>query len=171
MRFALICSFVCILSAHSRPIELLTYQELQDQADVVLVLKVETITAREPKPREMVDTNFYRCYMAECKVLSVLKGSLEQKVLSIPFFQHPQGLPGFNGAVAAPFSLEDGITFLAFMKRDRKGQLIPVTGEYDAGLSIKMMFDRPNPRHVKLPGPATKPAEPGASPNAAPPHR
>ncbi len=172
MRLALIVMFACILSAHSRPIEVPTYQELQTRADVILVLKVQAITEREPKAGERVDTNFYQCYTAECKVLSVLKGNLEQKLLSVPFFQHPQGIPGFNGAIAAPFSLEDGVVFLAYMKRSQKDELTPVTGNYDAGLSIKMMFDRRgDPQHVKLPPHATKPAEPGASPNAAPPHR
>jgi len=172
MRLALIVTFVCILSAHSRPIEVPTYQELQARADLVLILKVQAITAREPKTGEKVDTSFYQCYTAECNVLGVLKGNLEQKVLSIPFFQHPQGMPGFNGAVAAPFSLDDAFVFLAFMKRSQNGQLTPVTGNYDAGLSIKMMYNwQPDPRHVKLPPHTTNAAEPGTAPNAAAPHR
>ena len=96
MRLPLILMFVCIIKAHSRPIDVPTYQELHDRADLVLVLKVQAITAREPKVGEAVDTNFYRCYTAECRVLGVLKGNLKPKVLSIPFFQHPEGLPGFN---------------------------------------------------------------------------
>jgi hypothetical protein len=170
MRLALIVTFICLLSVHSRPVEVPTYQELQDKADLVLILKVQAITTREPKPGENVDTNFYQCYTAECKVLGVLKGALEQKVLSIPFFQHPEGIPGFNGAVAAPFSLDDAVVFLAFMKRGPKGQLTPVTGEYDAGLSIKMMLAWwPDLRHLKLPPHPTKPT--GAPTNAAPPPR
>ncbi len=170
MRLGLLLLCLCVASAQARPLEVPTYEELQKRADVVLVLRVKAITPRQTKPSEGIDTTFYRGYTAACSVLAVLKGSFDGKELSIPFFQHPQALPGFNGAVAAPFSLEESLAYLAFMKRADNGQLTPVTGNYDAGLSIKMMFDRwPDPRHVKLPVEPSGRGEQGGAANRSQP--
>ncbi len=173
MRLALITIMVFSLTAHSRPIEVPTYQQLQDRADVVLILKVRDISETEAKTDQYGgDLNFYQGYKARCQVLSVLKGKLEQAELSIPFFQHPKLMLGFDGAMPAPFSLDPNVVFLAYLKHAKKGEWTAVTGEYDAGLSIKMIFDRGEDfRYVKLPPHGAKPAEPGVAPNTSSPHR
>ena len=172
MRSAYIVLLAVSVMAHARPIEVLTYEQLQEKADLVLILKVQTITETDAKTRQYGDPDYYQGYKARCQVLSVLKGKLEQTTVAIPFFQHPQGIPGFNGAIPAPFSLGDNMLFLAYLKRSEKGELTPLTGEYDAGLSIKLMFDRGS--HIvplRLPPHGTRSAEPDAAPNAAAPHR
>lgn len=161
----------CTLAAHARPVQILTYRELQDRADVVLVLKVQAITETDVKTEKYGDPNYYQGYKAKCLVLGVLKGTLEQTNVAIPFFQHPKALPGFNGAIPAPFSLADNLVFLAYLKHGKNGDFTAVTGEYDAGLSIKLMFDLGGPVPPKLPPHETKPAELDAAPNTAPPHR
>ena len=172
MRLILIALLAASVTALGRPIERLTYQQLHDRADLILILKVWTITETDAKVQEYGDPDFYQGYMANCEVLSVLKGSLAQTNVAIPFFQNPQAIPGFNGAIVAPFMLRDNLVYLAYLKRRPNGDLLPLTGEYDAGRSIKLMFDRGSGiLPVKLPPHTTKPAEPGAAPTTAPPHR
>ena len=174
MRSIIIALLAASATALARPIEMLTYQQLHDRADLILILKVRAITETDAKTKteEYGDPDFYQGYKAKCEVLSVLKGSLEQTNVAIAFFQNPQGIPGFNGAIIAPFMLRDNLVYLAYLKRRPNGELAPLTGEYDAGRSIKMMFDRGSDIvPVKLPPHGTGAAEPGAPPNAAPPHR
>jgi hypothetical protein len=172
MRSTLMALLVASVTAHARPIEVPTYQQLHDKADLVLILKVQTITETDAKTRQYGDPDFYQGYKAKCQVLSVLKGKLEQTVAAIPFLQHPKGMPGFNGAIPAPLSLRDNLVFLAYLKRRPNGELAPLTGEYDAGLSIKMMFNiGSDVVPPKLPSQGTKPAQPVIAPNTAPPQR
>ena len=104
MRTTLIALLAASVMAHARPIEVPTYQQLHDKADLVLILKVQAITETDAKTGKYGDPDFYQGYKAKCQVLSVLKGKLEQTVVAIPFFQHPRQMPGFNGAIPAPFS-------------------------------------------------------------------
>ena len=113
MRTTLIALLAASITAHATPIEVPTYQQLHDKADLVLILKVPAITETDAKTREYGDPDFYQGYKAKCQVLSVLKGKLDQTVVTVPFFQHPKEIPGFNGAVPAPFSLRDNLVFLA----------------------------------------------------------
>jgi hypothetical protein len=171
MRLILIVLLVGSVTALARPIEPLTYQQLHDRADLILILKVQGITETDAKTNEYPDPDFYQGYLARCEVLSVLKGSLARTNVAIPFFQNPKGIPGFNGAIVAPFTLRDNLVYLAYLKRRPSGDLVPVTGEYDAGRSIKMMFHEGRDIvPLKLP-PHTAKKAPGAAPNAAPPHR
>jgi hypothetical protein len=172
MRLVLIALLAAAATALARPIEPLTYQQLRDRADLILILKLQAITETDTKTHEYGDPDFYQGYLAKCEVLSVLKGSLERTNVAIPFFQNPQGVPGWNGAIVAPFSLRDNLVYLAYLKRRPNGDLVALSGEYDAGRSIKMMFDWGSDIvPVKLPPHTAKPAEPGAAPKAAPPHR
>src|ERR1017187_5956987 len=103
MRTTLIALLAASITAHATPIEIPTYQQLHDKADLVLILKVQAITETGAKTRQYGDPDFYQGYKANCQVLSVLKGKLEQTVVAVPFFQDPQQMPGFNGAIPAPF--------------------------------------------------------------------
>jgi hypothetical protein len=172
MRSIIIALLAASATALGRPIEMLTYQQLHDRADIILILKVQTITETDAKTQEYGDPDFYQGYKAGCEVLSVLKGSLEQTNVAIAFFQNPQGMPGFNGAIVAPFMLRHNLVYLAYLKRRPNGELAPLTGEYDAGRSIKMMFDRGSDIvPVKLPPHGVGATEPDAAPSVAPPHR
>jgi hypothetical protein len=172
MRSMLIVLLAASVLAHARPIDIPTYQELQNKADLVLILKVQTITETAAKTKQYGDPDFYQGYKATCQVLSVLKGKLEQTVVAIPFFQHPKGMPGFNGAVPAPFSLRDNLVFLAYLKRGQSGELAPLTGEYEAGLSIKMMFDQGlDIVPLKLPPHGTNSSAADGPPKATAPQR
>jgi hypothetical protein len=172
MHSILIALLAVSITAHARPIEVLTYQQLYDKADLVLILKVQAITETDAKTRQYGDPDYYQGYKAKCQVLSVLKGKLDQPVVAVPFFQHPKGIPGFNGAIPAPFSLRDNLVYLAYLKRGQHGELGALTGEYEAGRSIKMMFDWGSDIvPLKLPPHGTKPAEPGGPSNGSQPIR
>ena len=172
MRTTLIALLAAAITGQATPIDVPTYQQLHDQADLVLILKVQAIIETDAKTREYGDPDFFQGYKAKCQVLSALKGKLDQTVVTVPFFQHPKGIPGFDGAVPAPFSLRDNLVFLAYLKRGQNGDLAPLTGEYRAGLSIKMMFDWGSDIvPLKLPPHGTKAAEPNAAPNVAPAQR
>jgi hypothetical protein len=170
MRLVIFGLLAASVTAVGRPVEVPTYQQLQDRADLILILKVQTITETDAKTQG--DADFYQGYQARCEVLSVLKGSLERTNIAIPFFQHPQGIPGFNGAIVAPFMLRSNLAYLAYLKRLPTGELAPLTGEYDAGLSIKMMFDQGTDIvPLKLPPHGVGVAQPGTAPTAPSPHR
>jgi hypothetical protein len=128
-----------------------TFQELYDKADLVLILQVTEVAETDAKVTQYPDPNFYQGYRATCDVLSVLKGKLEEKNVSINFFQHPEGMIGYNGAIPAPFSLDKRVRYLAYLQRKADGQLVAVTGEYDAGLSIKLMVDYQDNKYLQLP--------------------
>src|ERR1035437_4174689 len=129
MRLVFVVLLAAAVTALATPIELLSFQQLHDRADLILILKVQTIMETDVKTQEYGDPNFYQGYKTTCEVLSVLKGTLAQTNVAIPFFQHPQGIPGFNGAIPAPFSLRNSLVFLAYLKRGPKGELAPLTGD------------------------------------------
>jgi hypothetical protein len=93
-------------------------------------------------------------------VLATLKGTNLSNEVSIPFFQHPTGMPGFNGVIWAPFSLDKRVRYLAFLKKMPHGRLLPVTGHLDAGLSIKTILEEPDRKYFKMPQPKTEPDGP-----------
>lgn len=162
MRVTLLLFLFFATVATARPINPPSHSELHEKSDVILLLEVSDIQKSDKKTDKYPDPDFYQGYVAKCKVLSVLKGAHDKKELSIDFFQHPDGRPGFNGAIPAPLSLDKRVIYLAYLKRDGQENLVPVTGHYDAGLSIKTVLEHFDCRYLKLPK-GEKKSEPAAA--------
>lgn len=127
--------------SYARPVREPGYRELEQKADVIALLQVKTIEPAAEKPEDYGIARTYSAYTAHCSVVSVWKG-LAGEEISLLFFQHPDGRPGFNGVITAPFfeeltrREEERTAYLVYLKKDGTG-FAPVTGHMDAGLSIK----------------------------------
>lgn len=139
---SLLLAFLSQPCGEARPARSFSYDELQQEADVIALLQVTNIDVSFQNPEDYRIEKSYQAYTANCSVVSVFKGSASEKI-SLLFFQHPDGLPGFNGVIVAPFFeeltvLEGARTaYLAYLKNDGAGGLMPVSGHLDAGFSIK----------------------------------
>ena len=82
-----------------------------------------------------------------------MKGTSTTERISILFFQTSDGRPGFNGAIPAPFKLNDKAkyVYLVFLRQTEVGNLFPVTEEYEAGLSVIRLEDDPANSNIQLP--------------------
>jgi hypothetical protein len=134
----------------ARPVKTWTHQELFQSADAVLVLAVLDIEMAQEKPAAYGIADTYQAYRARCRVLGVLKGDALPQEVSLLFFQHADGRPGFNGVIAAPFSRDKRLEFLAYLRREKSGGWVPVTGHEDAGLSIKAVMKNLDYKYLNL---------------------
>ena len=138
----------------ARPVKTWSHQELFQSADTVVVLEVVGIDLAPEKPAAHGIAATYQAYRARCRVLGVLKGDAPPQEVSLLFFQHADGRPGFNGVIPAPFSRDKRLEYLAYLRREKPGGWVPVTGHEDAGLSIKALMKNLDYKYLDLP-PAT----------------
>ncbi|MEI6810086.1 MAG: hypothetical protein WCN95_15315, partial [bacterium] len=138
-------------TAMARPIRVWSHQELYTNSDLVAILTVESVTLSAAVSTNNPVPSLYKDYVAHCKVLQVLKGDPTITTVDMPFFQSPDGRPGFNGALPAPFTVQKTIDYLAYLKHDPEGGWVATAGTYDAGLSIKTIKFTFEARDLKLP--------------------
>jgi hypothetical protein len=136
------------------PVKTWSHQELFQSADAVLVLAVLDIERAQEKPAAFGIADTYQAYRARCRVPGVLKGDAPPQEVSLLFFQHADGRLGFNGVIPAPLSRDQRLEFLAYLRREKSGGWVPVTGHEDAGLSIKALMKNLDHKYLDLP-PAT----------------
>lgn len=145
-RITLIVWFVVLTvqpCGEPRPVNFLSHEESLEKADAVVLLSVINIDLSNENPEDYNIAQSYQAYKAHCSVISTFKGTLKGEV-SLLFFQHPIGMPGFNGVIPAPFYEELTIDaayrrkYLAYLKRNPEAldEFIPVSGHQDAGASI-----------------------------------
>ena len=110
-------------------------------SDLVAILSLERIEIAESVSPENPDPKNYQDYLAYCKIEYIFKGTIETNSIVIPFFQHPTGKPGFNGALPAPFTQKSGkfMDYIAYLKKSDGNRWRPAAGSLDAALSIKSM--------------------------------
>lgn len=137
-----------------RPVSFLSPEESLEKADAVVLLSVINIDLSNENPEDYNIAQSYQAYIAHCSVISTFKGTLKGEV-SLLFFQHPNGMPGFNGVIPAPFYEELTIDaayrtrYLAYLKHNPQAsnEFIPVSGHQDAGASI---FALTKPRSMQF---------------------
>lgn len=145
---------LCLLSIQvlARPIKMYGFKELYELADVVVFLSLEKIEIAESVSPDNPNPEFYQDYLAHCKVDYLLKGTIETNSIVIPFFQNPEGKPGFNGALPAPFTqMPVKIDYLGFLRKTNGKIWKPVAGSHDAALSIKAMPLVLDHKYLQLP--------------------
>ncbi len=138
-------------AATARLVPVWSYQQLYTNADLVAVLSVESVSVSSAVSTNNPYPGQYSNYVARCRVQWVFKGDPALRAVDVPFFQHPTGMPGFNGAMPAPFTGNPTIDYLVFLKRDKQGGWVPVAGSYDAALSIRQLRSHTDARDLKLP--------------------
>ena len=85
-------SFGCWSSVHARPVPVLTYAELFEQADCVLIVHpISTRDARQGDPLVETPREVGRTYLTPVvtrfKVLSVVKGEIASKEILVPHYR------------------------------------------------------------------------------------
>ena len=154
MKFILYILFVVLMSnfAAARMISReWTHEELYKEADLVAVLVAESISVAASVRDSNPNPDRYRDYIAHCQVLLVIKGDKTISKLDVPFFRIPDGRPEFNGQHPAPFTARSTINYLVYLNHNEDGEWVAVSGNYDAGLSIKPMTIMLHPEHLRLP--------------------
>ena len=148
MRFVTL-TFVAMLACLASPVlgralRVLTYQDLFDQADLVVVATPigQTVDTREEftLPISQVDANGntgpVRCIGVETAfgVSAVLKGHPATRELILHHYRQAGSVPSVNGTMLVRF---DGArwSYLLFLIREPDGRYAPVGGQVDPGFN------------------------------------
>jgi hypothetical protein len=146
--------------AYARPVRIWSYEELFKESDVVAIVRVNKIEDTTTKLDGYARLQGKR---ATLKVGLNLKGE-RQQVLYLDFFSYPTGINGNmvpNGFYFVNFGRADKADYLVFLKKTADGTLISVSGQYDAGVSIREV----TPGLIRAEDePTKKPAAPLISP-------
>ena len=157
LAFLAVCVVAPTVAVMARPVTILSYRELLDQSDVVLIVRATEIReAREGDPiattsRES-SLRYLTAIVTKFRVLAAIKGDFTQKTFVLAHFRldmakaERNGLAGVgNGPNLASFRMpkmdydddipSDGDAII-FLKRDQDGNLTPVTGQFDSAFSV-----------------------------------
>jgi hypothetical protein len=125
-----------VVSAHARLINDWPYSKLVEEADFIAVVEVVSVTNTADRLTGHRDPALYQGKLARLKVGWVIKGEPTTDV-QLPFFAYSSmGEP--NGALFISFNEPEKHQYLVFLKREGD-KLIPVTGHYDASISVKVL--------------------------------
>lgn len=159
---AIVLIFACAMSnAVLRRVNRLTYSELLEQSDVVIVVRPGlTRGAIDGDPiaevEDKSDLRFLVPVVTPVKVLAVMKGQCKDADFLFPHFRantgdKETGLGIMNGPCLVDFheplaDTDDGYPrgddFIFFLKKNKNGTLTFVTGQFDAMYSV-FQFGKP----------------------------
>jgi len=124
--------FTCL----ARIIPYQPYEKLFKQADVVAIVELKSVSPSEKKLTGHGSPDKFDGKVALLTVGIVLKGDSGINQISLLHFSYSKmGEP--NGALFLDFSDSEKHQYLVFLKKDDDVSLAPVTGHYDAALSVK----------------------------------
>jgi hypothetical protein len=112
------------------------YSKLAQEADFIAVVEVVSITNTADRLTGHRDPALYQGKIARLKVGWVIKGEPTAEV-QLSFFAY-SSMREPNGALFISFNEPDKHQYLVFLKREGD-KLIPVTGHYDASISVKVL--------------------------------
>jgi hypothetical protein len=124
------------VTVDARIIPLWPYSKLAQEADFIAVVEVVSITNTAARLTGHRDPALYQGKSARLKVGWVIKGEPTTE-LHLPFFAY-SSMAEPNGALFISFNEPDKHQYLVFLKREGE-TLIPVTGHYDASISVKVL--------------------------------
>jgi len=137
-RLAAILVFVCVVvTAEARLISSWPYSRLAQEADCIAVVEVDSITNAPNQLLGHGDPERFQGKTAHLKVGWVVKGELPPDA-QLLFFAYSGKTGRINGALFISFKDHEKQQYLMFLKRDGDN-LIPVTGHYDAAISVKVI--------------------------------
>ena len=122
--------------ATARPVRVWSYEDLLKESDVAAIVKVTKVVDTDVTLGGRGDAKQYQGKRASAIVGLMLKGKA-QPSLAFDFFTYapPVSSPP-NGAMFADLSKAERSHYLVFLKRLDDGTLAPVSGHYDAQMSI-----------------------------------
>jgi hypothetical protein len=124
------------VTAEARLISDWPYSKLVKEADFVAVVEVVSVTNSTNRLTGYRDPALYQSKIARLKVGWVIKGEPTTETELLFFAYSSMGEP--NGALFISFDEPEKHQYLVFLKRDGD-KLIPVTGHYDASISVKVL--------------------------------
>jgi hypothetical protein len=133
------CCLVLSTPAFARPVRVWTYDDLLKEADVVAIVKVTKVAETDVPLAGHGDPKQYQGKRADAIVGLMLKGEGRPSLAFDVFRYAPDTSSPPNGALFADVSKADTAHYLVFLKRQDDGTLVPVSGHYDAQVSIREM--------------------------------
>jgi hypothetical protein len=133
---AILITLTFALQSEARIIPSWPYQKLHDQADVVAIVGVKSVAKSEEKMPGHRSPDRFEARIAQLAVGVVLKGEADLKAIDLLHFAYTEMVEP-NGANFISFSDSKKHQYLVFLKKDKMGRLVPVTGHYDAAISVK----------------------------------
>lgn len=112
------------------------YEKLYEDADFVAIVDLRSVSDSKEKLQGYRDPAIYEGKIATFDVGIVSKGNQDAKKVNLLYFVYGK-FSEPNGALFLDFSDSGKHHYLVFLKKDSEGNYIPVTGHYDASLSIK----------------------------------
>jgi hypothetical protein len=133
---AVVCCIILSAVAAARPVRVWTYEELLKESDVVAIVKVTKVVETDIPLAGYGEPKQYQSKRASAVVGLMLKGK-SQSLLAFDFFTYaPSVSSPPNGAMFVDLSKADRAHYLVFLKRLDDGTLAPVSGHFDAQMSI-----------------------------------
>ena len=124
------------ITAEARIIIDWPYSKLVEKADIVAVVEIGSITNSQDKLTGHGDPARFQGKIARMKVGWVIKGDPATEAQMLFFAYSSMSEP--NGALFVSFNESEKHQYLVFLKRVGD-KLIPVTGHYDASISVKVL--------------------------------
>lgn len=148
-------------AARARQIEDWSYERLFKEADVVVLAKPESVAEVDVKPKDARMQRDFLGRVTTFSVVSPVKGDVNNgKAIDVLHFRMREGIMSQDGPLLIRFRTKpvriegksggDGkapvtafVTvlgaphYLLFLKRGEGGRLEPVSGQYDAALSVR----------------------------------
>ena len=124
------------LTSAARIISHQPYEQLYKQAELVAIVELKSVSESDEKLTGHGNPDKFDGKVALFAVGMVLKGNPDIKTVSLLHFAYSKGSEP-NGALFLDFSDSKKHQYLVFLKKDDKGNLVPVTGHYDATISVK----------------------------------
>ena len=112
------------------------YSKLAKEADFVAVVEIGSITNSQDRLTGHGDPSRFQGKIARLKVGWVIKGDPTTEAQLLFFVYSSMGED--NGALFIAFNEPEKHQYLVFLKREGD-KLIPVTGHYDASISVKVL--------------------------------
>lgn len=124
------------VTAEARRISEWPYSKLVKEADFVAVVEVASVTNSADRLTGHGDPARFQGKIAHLKVGWCIKGEPPTDAQLLFFAYSSMGEP--NGALFVSFDDSAKHQYIVFLKRDGD-KLIPVTGHYDASISVKVV--------------------------------
>ncbi len=116
----------------------------QKKSELIVLIEVKNIQeTTDAKYQEFIASQYVKGYIATCKILDTFKGKYNNKNINIFSFRDTAGVPLWT-AFPIPFSLNKKIYYFLFLKKDKDGEYIPVTGHRAGEGSCIMVLKKIN---------------------------
>ena len=124
----------------ARPISFWPYEKLYKEADLVAIVELKSISETKQELSGHGPTDRFDGKSAELTTGIVLKGKPDIRSIHLKYFVYSKKVNIIvNGAHFIDFSDAKKYQYLVFLKKEDNGTFAPVTGHYDAALSVKKL--------------------------------